>query len=106
MEYYNQLILEGIIRRRMIREAEDPPELEPSVSIQNRVNSYPGYNPGGDTGLVVGGIAGLSPDPGVKSSYSGLDQGYYQGRPRYSKADYMRAYAAYLEDLKRRRMGR
>lgn len=105
MEYYNQLILEGIIRRRMIREAGGGGGLETDVAANVKPNSsYPGYNPGGDLGLVVGGIAGLSPDPGVKSSYSGLDQMYYQGRPRYSKADYMRAYAAYLENL--RRMGR
>lgn len=113
MEYYNQLILEGIINRRMLREVggggDETLQLASDAAVQKQQGSYAGYHPLGDTSRVVGGIAALSPDPSPKSSDYGraLDQMYYQRPVQYSRSDYMRAYQAYLEKEKerKRRMG-
>ena len=115
MEYYNQLILEGIINRRMLREAGEGGKLGLDSSLVGGTkpnSSQAGFNPGGDTSTVIGGIAGLGFDPSPKMASYGreLDQMYYQRPVQYSRSDYMRAYQAYLEaeeaEKRRRRMGR
>ena len=58
----------GILDRRLLNEAGGGGDLETAVSIQPRVNTYPGYTPDGGASLI-GGIAGMSPDPGVVNAF-------------------------------------
>ena len=112
MNYYNQVILEGIIHRRMLRESGEL-GLDTAVATNVKPNStYAGFNPGGDLSTVVGGIAGIGADPSPKTANYGQrfnNRAYNQMPYRPSKADYMAAYRAYIEqqeEERRRRMGR
>lgn len=58
----------GILDRRLLNEAGGGGELETDVSIQKTQNTYPGFV-SADGSTVSGGIAGMSPDPGVVSAY-------------------------------------
>lgn len=69
MNRITESTVNGILDRRLLNEAgAGGGELDTAVSVQPRVNTYPGFTEDGGKS-IQGGIAGMSPDPGVVNAF-------------------------------------